>query len=211
MSLSLRTCIKEAHDIREPPQPAVRRLNLRLVVDGGGATESFENALLPHLSFLRSYALAMTRNASEADDLVQETCLKALRSFRQFEPGTNARAWAARILRNAFLSRSRSPSSAWVHLEEGAEPEDLRRSSNRRDPHEALILRGEEESVESLFRSLPERYRAAFRMAFEGYSYREIADRLEIPLGTVMSRIHRARRIAAGLMRPGCGAAATAS
>jgi len=167
--------------------------------------EVYEDTVLPHLAFLRARALGMTRNKEEAEDLVQETLLKALRYYHQYRPGTNARAWLARILKNTVISawRSRGGSSQRVMttLDDAPDLTAKDTPSDPVDPFHALRLREQGAAVETVFQGVPERYRDTLRLHFSGLSYREIAERLGVPLGTVMSRLHRARRHAMRLLR----------
>lgn len=153
--------------------------------------ERFEADALPHLRALYGSAYRMTRNAHDAEDLVQETFLRAYRGFDKFEPGTNIRAWLFTILHrvrtDAFRRAGRSPRTVEMIDEEGpAVPA----------PQEALARGGEE--VERALGALPESFRVAVILRdVEELSYGEIAAVLAIPIGTVMSRIHRGR----GLLR----------
>lgn len=179
---------------------------LRLVpVPGRVDGEVYEDTVLPHLPFLRARAMSMTRNREEAEDLVQETLLKALRHYDQYRPGTNARAWLARILKNTLISawRSRGGSNQRIMTTLDDAP-DLMAPDTPSDPvspFHALRLREQDAAVETVFRGVPERYRDTLRLHFSGLSYKEIAERLGVPLGTVMSRLHRARRHAMRLLR----------
>jgi RNA polymerase sigma-70 factor (ECF subfamily) len=165
----------------------------------------YETTVLPHAAFLHARALGMTRNREEAEDLVQDTLLKALRHFRQFRPGTNSRAWLMRILKNTFISRWRSRGGAeprvMTPLEDAPELIAVSTVSNPVDPEKALAQREGAVAVEKVFAAIPERYRSALRLHFLGLSYREIAERLDVPMGTVMSRLHRARRHATRVLR----------
>ncbi|HEU5328512.1 MAG: sigma-70 family RNA polymerase sigma factor [Thermomicrobiales bacterium] len=164
--------------------------------------ERLESEALTHLDALYRTALRLSRNPQDAEDLVQETYLNAFRSLDRFEEGTNLRAWLFRILNNAFISqyrrRKRRPSSSledvteyylYDHLAEGgASP---RPENPERD---VLALLGDETVLQAL-EELPVEFRQVELLAdVEGFSYREIADILGIPIGTVMSRLYRARR-----------------
>ena len=188
-------------DDTAPDAPVLRLVPGRNRVDG----EVYEDTVLPHLAFLRARALGMTRNKEESEDLVQETLLKALRYFHQYRPGTNPRAWLARILKNTFISawRSRGGSNQRVMstLEDAPALTAPDTPSDPVSPFQALRLREQATAVETVFRGVPERYRDTLRLHFAGFSYKEIAERLGVPLGTVMSRLHRARRHAMRLLR----------
>lgn len=146
--------------------------------------EEFEASLREHLDALYRTALGLTRNRADAEDLVQEAALRAFRSFHQFKPGTSARAWLLAILRNLFISEYRrmAREPAWSELSE-AIPE-------RRDPPTDLS-----EAIERAVDALPEELRLAISLFYvEALSYREIAQVMQCPLGTVMSRLHTARK-----------------
>jgi len=184
-----------------PDAPVLRLVPGRNRVDG----EIYEDTVLPHLAFLRARAMSMTRNKEESEDLVQETLLKALRYFHQYRSGTNPRAWLARILKNTFISswRSRGGSDQRVMttLEDAPDLTAPDTPSDPVNPFQALRLREQDAAVETVFQGVPERYRDTLRLHFAGFSYKEIAASLGVPLGTVMSRLHRARRHAMQLLR----------
>lgn len=169
--------------------------------------------ILVELPFLRRLAIKLSHRGHDADDLVQETMLRAYRARHRFETGTSMRAWLATILRNLFLTATYT--------------ERRRRTSTDTDlgdPIPTLVETGEvaehvnpasfenamenvDDKVRRAFVRLPDTYRAPFVLfALDGLSYAEIAGRLAIPVGTVMSRIHRARlRLREGVMEPTTG------
>lgn len=163
----------------------------------------FEALVREHLDGLYGAALRLTRNRADAEDLLQETLLKAWRSFHTFEEGTNARAWLFRILMNAHIDRyrktAREPETTDVEdvgdfylYSKVQESELLRRVG---DP-EKLLERVMEHEVREALESLPDHFRSVVILAdLQGFSYREIADILGIPMGTVMSRLFRGRRL----------------
>lgn len=185
---------------RAPKAPVLRLVPGRSRIHGKG----YEDTVVPHLAFLRARAQGMTRNREEAEDLVQETLLKALRYFHQYRPGTNVRAWLVRILKNTVISawrnRGGSHQRVMTTLEDAPELRASETSSEPVNPFHALRLREQGDAVERVFRGVPERYRDTLRLHFSGLSYREIAARLGVPMGTVMSRLHRARRHAMKLL-----------
>ncbi|HTP16531.1 MAG TPA: sigma-70 family RNA polymerase sigma factor [Streptosporangiaceae bacterium] len=160
---------------------------------------SFEQEVIPLRSQLYPAALRMTRNRADAEDLVQETFARAYAAFGQFAPGTNLRAWLHRILANAFINtcrkRGREPVQApWGDaLDMPASPRLLTRLA-RSAEDEALEQLTDSDAMRAL-RGLPAEFSAAIYLAdVEGYPYREIAEILGTPIGTVMSRLHRGRR-----------------
>lgn len=164
--------------------------------------ERLEAEALTHLDALYRTALRLSRNAQDAEDLVQETYLNAFRSLDRFEEGTNLRAWLFRILNNAFISqyrrRKRRPSSSiedvteyylYDHLVEGGA------APRAENPEQEVLDRIGDEGVLRALEDLPVEFRQVELLAdVEGFSYREIADILNIPIGTVMSRLYRGRR-----------------
>ena len=150
--------------------------------------DRFESEAIPHLRALYGTAYRMTRNAHDAEDLVQETFLRAYRGFDRFEPGTNIRAWLFTILHrvrtDAFRRAGRSPQTTELVGEGPAVPA----------PQHALATGNEE--VERALAGLPEVFRTAVVLRdVEEMSYEEIASALGVPIGTVMSRIHRGRAL----------------
>ena len=150
--------------------------------------ERFETEALPHLRSLYGTAYRMTRNAHDAEDLVQETFLRAYRAFDRYAAGTNIRAWLYTILHrartDAFRRAARSPSTVELTGEGPSVPA----------PQEALARGGED--IERALQALPEAFRSAVVLRdVEDFSYEEIARILAVPIGTVMSRIHRGRAL----------------
>ena len=149
---------------------------------------------MPLFDRLYNFAHWLTQDRHEAEDLVQETYVKALKGFRSFQQGTNFRAWIYQILRNTFLtSRTGLKSTATVPLEPESDQERLPPSNDT--PETILLQRSDQQLVQQALSHLPVPYREVLLLCeFEEMSYQEISATLAIPMGTVMSRLSRARR-----------------
>ncbi len=149
---------------------------------------------MPHFERLYNFACWLTQDRQEAEDLVQETYAKALKGFASFQPGTNFRAWIYKILRNAFLtSRTGLKAAATVPLDLEGEEQSLPAAKDT--PESILLQRSDWQLVEHALEQLPVAYREVLLLCeVEEMSYQEIAATLAIPMGTVMSRLSRARR-----------------
>jgi len=155
----------------------------------------FERDVIPYEDELLAAALRMTRIPSDAEDLVQETVTRAYSNFHQFTPGTNLRAWLHRILlntaRNAYRKQQREPSES---LYGDVQIASVRAGAVTRSAEAEVLDRLADSGILRALRDLPEAFRAAIYLAdVEGYSGREIAQMLGVPIGTVMSRLHRGR------------------
>jgi len=161
----------------------------------------FEQTALVHLDFLYGLALKMTRNEDDAQDLVQETFLRAYRFFDKYEPGTNCKAWLYRILKNTFINNyrrvHRRPREVDFDAIEEIHEQDLTpQGSPHPNPEESLLNSILRDDVRRAFLDLPRTYREALALSLlGGLSYKEIAGVVGCPIGTVMSMIHRARKL----------------
>ena len=164
---------------------------------------NFTDLAMEHMPSLYSAAMRMTRNPADAEDLVQETYLKAYRSFGSFTEGTNLRAWLYRILTNTYINSYR----AAQRRPETTDVEDVEDlylykrlagaggSEPGRSAEDEALERFTDEDVKAALEALPDAFRMAVLLAdVEGFSYKEIAEILDVPIGTVMSRLHRGRK-----------------
>ncbi|MBF4589542.1 sigma-70 family RNA polymerase sigma factor [Curtobacterium sp. VKM Ac-1395] len=184
----------EVVDAKTVSSPELRRL--------------FEDQALPFMDQLYGAAMRMTRNPADASDLVQETFVKAFAAFRQFKQGTNLKAWLYRILTNTFINtyrkNQRNPYQGTIdELEDwqlgGAE--SVTQSVSARSAEADAIDHLPSSAVKDALQAIPEDFRMAVYFAdVEGFSYQEIADIMKTPVGTVMSRLHRGRRLLRGLL-----------
>ena len=158
------------------------------------SSAAFEELAMPLFDRLYNFAHWLTQDREEAEDLVQETYAKALKGFRSFQPGTNFRAWIYQILRNTFLtSRTGLKSTATVPLESGNDQQIIPAAKDT--PESILLQRSDQQVVQEALGRLPVPYREVLLLCeFEEMSYQEISATLSIPIGTVMSRLSRARR-----------------
>jgi RNA polymerase sigma-70 factor, ECF subfamily len=163
----------------------------------------FAEQAMQYMPSLYSAALRMTRNPSDAEDLVQETYLKAYRAFGTFNEGTNLKAWLYRILTNTYINsyRARRRRPEQVDLDDVEDLYLYRRlggleaANAGRSAEEQVLEHFTEGDVKAAVEALPDQFRMAVLLAdVEGFSYKEIADILEVPIGTVMSRLHRGRK-----------------
>jgi RNA polymerase sigma-70 factor, ECF subfamily len=184
-------------------KPASVAQDLGSYADGRDAqADSFEVELLGHLDTLYGVSCRMTKSTTEAEDLVQDTVVKAMRARDQFTPGTNLKAWLLRILTNTFINRYRR-GGLERDLFEGPEADSLTDGwvgattmRAMRDPETQALSPLVEAEVQRALDDLPAEFRLAVVLSdIEELSYKEIADAMGCPIGTVMSRLHRGRRL----------------
>lgn len=179
-----------------------RRIRRKL---GRSGEAEFEDTALVHLDALYNLGLRLTHNRAEAEDLVQETYLRAFKNFHRFNPGTNCRAWLFTILRNVFLNRIRRNRTEMLEGDEefpGADLDSLPSATFGGTPEDEFFQTIVHGDVERALRALPSPFLETVLLAdLEGLSYREVAEVLGCPIGTVMSRLSRGR----ALLRRGLG------
>ncbi len=170
------------------------------------AASDFDSLVLPLRADLYGTAMRYTRSASDADDLVQETLIRAYGAWDRFEPGTNCRAWLFRILTNSFINGYRKRKRHRRFTQENHEDAcaaifgDM--EARTQSPRAALVDDCLGDEVSAALESLGEDYRQVVEMAdLKGQRYRDIAGKLGVPIGTVMSRLYRARRQLESLLR----------
>ncbi len=163
----------------------------------------FADFAMEHMGSLYTAAARMTRNPADAEDLVQETYLKAYRAFGSFQEGTNLKAWLYKILTNTFINsyRAKKRRPEQTELDDVEDLYLYRRlggleaAAAGRSAEEEVMDRFADEDVKRALEELPEQFRMAVLLAdVEGFSYKEIAEILDVPIGTVMSRLHRGRK-----------------
>ncbi len=168
--------------------------------------KNFETEMLPHMAALYNFALRMTGDPDDAKDLVQETFMKAYRFFDKYAPGTNAKAWLFRIMKNSYINRYRKESKEPDKIDY----DDIKEfyasvkatATDSNDLQEKIFGNLFEDEVAKALQDLPEDFRTVVILCdIEGYTYEEIADFIEIPIGTVRSRLHRGRKMLRSMLR----------
>ena len=163
--------------------------------------DRFDRDVLPLLPSLYGAALRMTRNPADAEDLLQETTLRAYRGFASFQEGTNLKAWLYRILTNSFINTYRKKQREPKTVDGPEDLDDwflydrLGAQSVARSAEDDVLTNIPDADVKEALESIPENFRMAVLLAdVEGFSYKEIAEITDVPIGTVMSRLHRGRK-----------------
>lgn len=153
----------------------------------------FNTLVIEHSDSLKSYARNFTKDYDDANDLVQDTLLKAVTYFKNFREGTNLKGWLYTIMKNTFINNYRriTKSNSFITKEEEISSVNLVHSATKNQGENKFVM----EDINSALSSLSEDYYTPFTMYFEGYKYHEISDHLSIPIGTVKTRIHVARKV----------------
>jgi RNA polymerase sigma-70 factor (ECF subfamily) len=173
-----------------------QRYTVEAVADRAGEFGSFEELAMPLFAKLYNFAHWLTQDRAAAEDLVQETYMKALRGFSSFRQGTNFRAWMYKILRNTFLT-TQTGLKAWasVSLDSDSDGDAPIEPAVSETPESVLLARVQQETIQNALERLPVKFREIVLLCdLEEMSYQEIGELLGIPLGTVMSRLSRARK-----------------
>lgn len=178
-------------------------VGLKLMTSAASArSQLFEEQAMEHIDKLYAHAMRKTGNSADANDLVQETYLKAFAAFDQFQQGTNIKAWLHRILENTYINQYRKQKNQpyYSPLEELEDWQlgdaESRTATSSRSAEAEAIDHLPASAIKDALQTLPEDFRAAvYLVDVEGYSYQEVADIMETPTGTVMSRLHRGRKL----------------
>ncbi|MEX0844688.1 MAG: sigma-70 family RNA polymerase sigma factor [Balneolaceae bacterium] len=162
--------------------------------------KDFDDEIIPHMDALYNFALRLTTDPNDAEDLVQDTIVKAYRFFSSYEKGTNAKAWMFRILKNSFINNYRKTSkkpSQVDYDEVSSYYETIRGESTETSDLESLMFREMmDDDLSEALSHLPEDFRTVVLLCdVDGYTYEEIANMLDVPIGTIRSRLHRGRNL----------------
>ncbi len=162
--------------------------------------QDFNEEMLPHLDAVYNFALKLTANENDAEDLVQDTIVKAFRFFSSYEKGTNAKGWLFRILKNSYINNYRKESKRPARVDyDEIEPfyETIRsEQSNTTDLESTMFGAMMDDDISTALSRLPEDFRTVVLLCdVESFSYEEIANMLDVPIGTIRSRLHRGRNL----------------
>lgn len=162
--------------------------------------QDFNEEMIPHLDAIYNFALRLTSDPNDAEDLVQDTIVKAFRFFSSYERGTNAKAWLFRILKNSYINnyRKKSKQPHQVDYSEVSQYyESIRSEQSETTDLEDLMYREMlDDDVTTALTELPEDFRTVVLLCdVEGFTYEEIANMLDVPIGTIRSRLHRGRNL----------------
>lgn len=162
--------------------------------------KDFDDEIIPHMDALYNFALRLTTDPNDAEDLVQDTIVKAYRFFNSYEKGTNAKAWMFRILKNSFINNYRKTSKKPAEVDyDEVSPyyESIRAERTETSDLENLMFREMmDDDLSNALTRLPEDFRTVVLLCdVEGYTYEEIANMLDVPIGTIRSRLHRGRNL----------------
>ncbi len=162
--------------------------------------KDFDEEIIPHMDALYNFALRLTTDPNDAEDLVQDTIVKAYRFFSSYEKGTNAKAWMFRILKNSFINNYRKTSkkpSQVDYDEVSSYYESIRAERTETSDLENLMFREMmDDDLSMALKRLPEDFRTVVLLCeVDGYTYEEIANMLDVPIGTIRSRLHRGRNL----------------
>lgn len=162
--------------------------------------EDFEEEIIPHLDAMYNFALRLTSDPSDAEDLVQDTIVKAFRFFSSYEKGTNAKAWLFRILKNSYINnyRKKSKKPSQVDYDEVSTFYETIRAerTDTSDLEDKMFRELIDDDISNALDELPEDFRTVVLLCdVEGFTYEEIANMLDVPIGTIRSRLHRGRNL----------------
>jgi RNA polymerase sigma-70 factor, ECF subfamily len=178
-------------------------MNKKLVVKQ--KYSDFDSEVIPHLNSLKSYALKMTNDLDNSEDLLQDTLLKAFRFFHNYEKGSNAKAWLFKIMHNSFINNYHKKVKQPFKVDyedvqnfyENIKPDDVKSQHYQQDAFDNVL----NDEILKAFSVLPDNFRTiVFLCDIEGYSYKEVSDFVVCPIGTVRSRLHRTRKILYALL-----------
>lgn len=162
--------------------------------------EDFEDEIIPHLDAMYNFALRLTSDPNDAEDLVQDTIVKAFRFFSSYEKGTNAKAWLFRILKNSYINnyRKKSKQPNQVDYDEVSSFYETIRAdrTDTSDLEDRMFRELIDDDISNALEELPEDFRTVVLLCdVEGFTYEEIANMLDVPIGTIRSRLHRGRNL----------------